>query len=151
MKTNLRKLAAVVIVVAGALVSPTVQAQGPGYFVMSAPFAPPAITPLNGGASISVIYVIPVNGFTGTISFTCAVTGGHTPVPTCMNPLPVKVTAGGTVPFGTFVVVTSTRQTPTGTYFVSLTAKSDKGVLPQFAPIAFPIDIRHELVVGPGN
>jgi hypothetical protein len=125
MKRTLRMLAGVMMVGCFS-VAPTVQAQGPAYFVMPTPFAPAAITAPNGGASISVVHVIPLNGFTGTVSFTCAVTGGHAPLPTCMNPTPVKVTA---------------------TYFVSVTAKSDKNVAPTFEPVAFPLDIRHEYIV----
>jgi hypothetical protein len=147
MKITHRMLAGAAIVVAALSVSPTVQAQGPAYYVMPTPFAPPAITAPNGGASISVLYVVPVNGFAGTISFTCAVSGGRPPLPTCTNPPPVKVTAGGSSPFTTFVLVTSTKLTPTATYFVSVTPKSDRGVAPLFEPVAFPIDIRHEYVV----
>jgi hypothetical protein len=151
MKAILRMLTVVAVVVAGASVSRTVQAQGPSYFVMPAPFAPPAITAFNGGASIALVYVIPLNGFTGTISFTCAVTGALTPPPTCIPPPPLKVAAGATGLNTTIVIATSTKMTPTGTYFVSLTAKSDRGVPPMFTPVAFPIDIRHELVVGSGR
>src|SRR5262245_55482468 len=147
MKVTLRSLAGLVVVVAGLSISPAVQAQAPPYFVLPTPFAPPAITPPNGGASISVIHVIPLNGFAGTISFTCAVTGGRAPLPTCMTPPPVQVPAGGTGQFTTSVIVTSTRSTPTATYFVSVTAISDKGVAPTFPPVAFPLDIRHEFHV----
>jgi hypothetical protein len=59
----------------------------------------------------------------------------------------VKVTPDGSIPFTTFVLVTSTKLTPTTTYFVSVTAKSDRGVAPLFEPVAFPVDIRHEYVV----
>jgi hypothetical protein len=151
MKLTLRMLTIAVLAVAGFSISPTLQAQGPAYFVMPTPFAPPAITAPNGGASISVIHVIPLNGFTGTISFTCAVNGGHPPLPMCVTPPPVKVTPGGTGSFTTYVLVTSTKLTPTATYFVSVTAKSDKGLGPTFAPVAFPLDIRHEFVVGGGD
>jgi len=43
--------------------------------------------------------------------------------------------------------MTSMKLRPAATYFVAVTAKSDKNVAPTFEPVAFPLDIRHEYIV----
>src|SRR5271165_1709692 len=47
-----------------------------------------------GGSATSTITVSPFNGYTGTVTLSCNVTGGGTPPPTCaISPNPVSVTS----------------------------------------------------------
>src|SRR5438132_5662173 len=65
---------------------------------------------------------------TGVVTPSCTVTGGGTPLPSCMVGIPAIVGQPGllTVP----LPVITTSQTPTGTYTISVTAKDANGVAP---------------------
>jgi len=57
-----------------------------------------ALTPATvaaGAAATSTITVAPTPGFTGTVNFSCSITGGGSPKPTCTF-APSSVTNGGT-------------------------------------------------------
>src|SRR5262249_18304745 len=60
------------------------------------------------------IFVMPADGYTGTIDFTCTVTalGGASPLPTCSTPLPVTITSGQAFPYG---ITAATVTTGSGT------------------------------------
>jgi subtilase family serine protease len=68
-------------------VSLTVSSPG---FAMAAPALSPA-TVSAGGSATSTITVAPTGGFAGPVAFTCSVTGGGSPAPTCafsVSPVP---------------------------------------------------------------
>lgn len=50
---------------------------------------------LSAGVATSTITVIPFNGFTGKVDFSCTVSGMSHPAPSCATPAPVTVTGGG--------------------------------------------------------
>lgn len=121
-------------------------AQTPGYILMLAPPAPPSITAPSGGTALLTIMIIPVNGFKGTVSFTCAITGGGPPLPTCSNPPSVNVTGNGT--FNSSVSVTTTSATPTATYMITVTGKDAGGNAPLNPATAMPLSVSHQYSVG---
>jgi hypothetical protein len=74
----------------------------------------------------SVILASSVNSFTGTVNYTCAVTGGPsgaTSPPTCsLSPASVDITGSNTPP--SLVTVTTTSTTSTGAYTLTVTGTS---------------------------
>lgn len=72
----------------------TCECQGapvPSYNMTLSPLTPAT---LSSGVVTSTITVIPFNGFTGKVDFTCAVTGVNHPVPSCATPPPATITGG---------------------------------------------------------
>jgi hypothetical protein len=70
----------------------------PSYNISLSPLTP---ANLSSGVATSTITVIPFNGFTGKVDFTCTVSGMSHPAPSCATPAPATVTGGGsaTSPF----------------------------------------------------
>ena len=119
----------------------------PGYILMLTVPAPPSITAPAGGAAISTIFIIPLNGFTGTINFTCTITGGSAPLPTCSNPASVNVTGLGAV--ASTVTVTTTNVTPTATYTITVSGAGGRaGTAPANGPQSMPLAVSHSYSVG---
>ena len=94
----------------------------PSYNLILTPLTP---GDLDTGTATSTITVIPFNGFTGAVNFTCAVSGMTHPVPTCATPPAATVTGPGSATSQLAVsVVDSTAQ---GTYRVAVTAEDSHG------------------------
>jgi len=121
-------------------------AQSPGYILMLAPPAPPSITAPSGGTALVTVMIISVNNFKGTVSLTCAITGGSPPLPTCSNPPSVSVTGPGT--FNSSVSVTTTSATPTATYMITVTGRDAAGNAPLNPAVAMPLSVSHQYSVG---
>jgi hypothetical protein len=64
----------------------------PSYNMTLSPLTPAT---LSAGVATSTITVIPFNGFTGKVDFTCTVSGVSHPEPSCATPAPATVTSGG--------------------------------------------------------
>jgi len=124
-------------------------AQASGYLVMLTPPTPPTISAPAGGTSLAIIIVIPLNGFTGRVTFTCAVSGGTPPPPTCSTPTPVTVTSNPTAEsLKTVATLTSDRTTGSATFNFSVTATSDRGTAPVNGPQTMPITVEHRYGIG---
>ena len=93
----------------------------PSYNIALSPLTPSGIS---AGAAISTITVIPFNGFTGKVDFTCAVTGVTHPAPSCANPPSATVTAGSAT---STLTVTSSESTADGNFTVTVTAVDAHG------------------------
>lgn len=80
---------------------------------------------MNTGVATFRIAVIPFNGFTGKVDFTCAVSGPNNPAPSCATPPPANVTGPGSATSQLAVsVVSSTAQ---GAYRVTVSAVDGHG------------------------
>lgn len=92
----------------------------------------------------STVTITPYNGYTGTVSFTCAVSGDTGPLPSCSAPPPVTVTSG---PVTSTLSVTvsppplSPVLTPPGTYTVMVTAVDSAGLTPNNGARGSPVSV----------
>jgi hypothetical protein len=94
----------------------------PSYNVTLTPLTP---SDLDTGVATFTIRVIPFNGFTGKVDFTCAVSGPNKPAPSCATPPPANVTGPGSATSQLAVsVVSSTAQ---GAYDVTVRAVDGHG------------------------
>jgi hypothetical protein len=94
----------------------------PSYNMILTPLAP---ADMDTGVATSTITLVPFNGFTGKVEFTCAVSGMTYPSPTCATPAPATVAGGGSATSQlTLSVVGTTAQ---GTYKVTVTALDEHG------------------------
>lgn len=92
------------------------------YNVTLTPLTP---SDLDTGTATSTITVLPFNGFTGTVNFTCSVSGMTDPAPSCVAPPPATVTSVASATSLLKVsVVSSTAQ---GTYKVTVSAADEHG------------------------
>lgn len=98
------------------------------YNVTLTPLTP---SDLDTGTTTSTITVLPFNGFTGKVDFTCSVSGMTDPAPSCATPPPATVTgvASATSQLKVYVV-SSTAQ---GTYKVTVSAVDEHGRPPDNA------------------
>jgi len=94
----------------------------PSYNLTVTPLTP---GDLDTGTATSTITVIPYNGYTGAVNFTCAVSGMTHPVPTCATPPPAIVTGPGSAT--SQVAVSVADSTAQGTYRVAVTAVDSHG------------------------
>jgi len=102
----------------------------PGYTLTAAALNPGSITA--GGTSSSAITVTPATGYSGSVHLSCASITGSAP-PTCSfstNPVAVS---GGTAGSST-LTVTTTSNTPGGTYSISVTASDANSIAPSNGP-----------------
>lgn len=85
------------------------------------------LTPSNmdTGVATSTLTVIPFNGFTGKVDFTCSVSGTTYPAPSCTTPPPATITGEASANSATTVTVSNS--TAQGTYTVTVTAVDDHG------------------------
>lgn len=80
---------------------------------------------MNTGVATFRIAVIPFNGFTGKVDFTCAVSGPNSPAPSCATPPPANVTGPGSATSQLAVSVVSS--TAEGAYRVTVSAVDGHG------------------------
>jgi hypothetical protein len=118
------------------------------YTMAVTPLAPNSITAPAGGTATSTITVTPFNGFTGPVSFTCSVTGGQPPIPTCPNPAPVNVV---NAPATSALSVTTDKLTSSATYTVTVTATDASGTPPNGGPKSLSLTVSHQYGVGGGG
>lgn len=123
------------------------------YIVTLFPFAPPSvnITSANGSAvSLARIKVDPLNNYAGTVHFTCVVSGGRSPLPSCPNPPAVRVSPGHSG--FSLMTVTAFRATPMATYTFTLRAVDDSGRAPAGGLFIENLDVMHHFgAAGGGN
>lgn len=94
----------------------------PSYNMTLTPLTP---SDLDTGAATSTITVLPFNGFTGKVDFTCSVSGLTYPAPTCATPPPVTITSVASASSPLTVSVSSS--TSQGTYKVTISAADERG------------------------
>jgi hypothetical protein len=94
-----------------------VGAPSPSYNLTLTPLTP---GDLSTGTATSTINVIPFNGFTGAVNFTCAVSGMTHPMPTCATPPPATVIGPGSATSQLAVSVSDS--TAQGKYTVAVSA-----------------------------
>jgi len=88
------------------------------------------LTPLtpadvNTGDATSTITVVPFNGFTGKVDFTCTISSVTNPAPSCATPAPATVTGPGSATSPLSVSISSS--TAQGTYRVTISAVDAHG------------------------
>jgi phospholipase C len=106
-----------------------------GYTLTAAALNPGSITA--GGTSSSAITLTPATGYSGSVTLSCAKIAGAT-APTCSfgtNPVAVS---GGTAGSST-LTVTTTNNTPGGTYAISLTGSDANSIAPSNGPQALSL------------
>jgi hypothetical protein len=119
----------------------------PTYTIAVASFTPPSITNPAGGSATSTVTVTPFNGFTGPVNFTCSVTGGRPPIPTCPNPASVTVVAG---PVTSGLSVTTDKLTTSATYTITVNATDAAGNPPGGGAQSLSLPVEHHYDVGGG-
>jgi hypothetical protein len=120
----------------------------PSYNITLAPLTPSSLTDPAGGTATSTITVNPLNGFTGAVNFTCAVSGGRPPIPTCPNPASVTVVSG---PVTSGLSVTADKLTTIGTYTVTVTALDAQGIQPNDGAQSLSLPVDHHYGVDGGG
>src|SRR6266567_4561001 len=76
----------------------------PSYNMTLSPLTP---ANLSSGVATSTITLIPFNGFSGEVDFSCAVSGVSHPVPSCATPAPATVTGPSSTTSSLTVAVSS--------------------------------------------
>ena len=89
-----------------------------------------------GKTANAKLSLTPQNGYTGTVSLSCAVTGGGTPAPTCLLSAP-SVSVGAAV-FSN-LTVSSAISTPGGSYSVAVSAHDSTGRPPSNGSLTLPL------------
>lgn len=111
--------------------SPSISVPPPnGYALAAAALNPGSITA--GGTSTSVISVTPAGGYTGSVTLSCGAITGNS-APTCSfstNPVTVSGTSAAT----STLTLSSTINTPGGTYAISVAGKDANNVAPSNGP-----------------
>jgi phospholipase C len=99
----------------------------PSYTLTAATLNPGSVTA--GSASTSTITVTPANGYTGSVSLSCGNISGGAPAPTCsFSVSPVAIT--GTAPGSSTLTVSTSSNTPGGTYAITVTGSDAKNLAP---------------------
>jgi phospholipase C len=90
-----------------------------------------------GDSASATVQLTPQNGYTGTVSLSCNVSGGGTPLPTCaLNASSVTV---GTAAATSTITVSSSMNTPGGSYSVAVNARDATGLAPSNGPQTLPL------------
>jgi len=97
-------------------------AQTPSYNLTLTPLTPGDVYT---GDATSTITVIPFNGFTGKVDFTCVISGLTSPAPSCATPSSATVTGTGSAT--SLVTVSVSSSTAQGTYRVAIGALDAHG------------------------
>jgi phospholipase C len=108
----------------GSSSSTTTTPPSPSYTLTASALTPSSVT--IGSPATSTLTVTPVNGYTGTVTVSCSVTGGGTPAPIC-SPASINVT--GTTAVNSTLTVPTAGSIP-GTYTFTLTAKDANNLAP---------------------
>lgn len=107
-------------------------------------------TYIDTDAATSTITVIPFNGFTGKVDFTCAVSGVTHPAPSCSNPASATVTGSSATSRLTVSAGTSTAE---GTFTVTVSAVDGHGRSPDNGAQSSAVAVSHVrwILVGGGR
>lgn len=121
----------------------------PGYVIAVLPLVPPSITAPAGGTATAKIIVNSVDGYSGSIHFSCVVSGPKTPFPSCPDPPSVTLASGG-VAVSTMTVTTN-NLTPTGTYTFKIRAGDTNDHGPLAGGLVATLDVQHQYGVSGGG
>ena len=93
-----------------------------------------------GSSASTTVVLTPQNGYTGTVSLSCNVSGGGTPAPTCaLNAPSVPVGSGAA---SSSLSLSSTSGTPGGGYAVTVSARDSAGLMPNNGSQALSLTMR---------
>jgi hypothetical protein len=109
----------------------------PSYNLTLSPLTPSYI---DKDAATSTITVIPFNGFTGKVDFTCTVSGAAHPAPSCSNPASATVTGGAAT---SLVTVSSSASAAEDTYTVTVSAVDGHGRPPDNGAQSSTVSVSH--------
>ena len=98
----------------------------------------------------STITVIAFNGFTGTVNFSCTVSGMSHPAPSCPNPAPATVTDGSAT---SLLKVSASASAAEGNYTVTINAVDGHGRPPDNGAQSSSVSVSHVrwILVGGGR
>jgi phospholipase C len=102
-------------------------ASAPSYTLMAAALNPGWFAP--GINSTSAITLVPANGYAGSVSLSCGVSGGGIPAPGCSF-TPSSVTLSGASPGTSTLMVSTTSGTAVGDYVISVTGSDANDLSP---------------------
>jgi hypothetical protein len=109
----------------------------PSYNITLSPLTP---TYIDKDVATSTITVIPFNGFTGKVDFTCTVSGASHPAPSCTNPASATVTnSAPTSP----LTVSASASTAEDTYTVTVNAVDGHGRPPDNGAQSSTVSVSH--------
>src|SRR5215469_13786692 len=91
-------------------------------------------------AATSTITVVPFNGFTGKVDFTCTVSGVTQPAPSCANPASATVTGGAAT---SLLTVSASAATAEGSYTVTVNAVDEHGRPPDNGAQSATVAVSH--------
>ena len=95
---------------------------------------------MDTGVATSTIEVIPFNGFTGQVDFTCTVSGGAHPAPSCANPASATVTGASA---SVRLTVSTGSSTAEGAYTVTVSALDSHGRPPDNGAQSSTVAVSH--------
>ena len=120
----------------------------PSYALSAAPLNPGTATA--GNSSSSTVSITPANGYTGTVTLACATASGGSSPPTCSfsaTQLTISSASAGT----STLTVSTTQNTPGGTYTINVTAMDSNNVPPSDGPQSLALTmaavIQHIVVI----
>ncbi|HEY6946364.1 MAG TPA: hypothetical protein VI431_14595 [Candidatus Acidoferrum sp.] len=101
---------------------------------------------LSKGAATSTVTVVPFNGFTGKVDFTCTVSGLAQPAPSCVNPASVTVSGGAAT---SLLTVSANSSTGESSFTVTVSAVDAHGRPPDNGAQSSTVLISHSgLIIG---
>ena len=111
------------------------QAPPPGYQLTATLFS----TTTAGSPKSSTLSLTPQNGYTGTVSLSCTVSGDGSPAPSCAVS-PASVTVGPGTGTAT-LTVSSVISTPGGTWPIAVSARDASGLTPSNGPPSLALTV----------
>ena len=109
----------------------------PSYNITLSPLTPGYI---DKDVATSTITVIPFNGFTGRVDFTCTVSGATHPAPSCANPASATVTGGAAT---SVLTVSANASTAEDTFTVTVNAVDEHGRPPDNGAQSSTVSVSH--------
>jgi len=101
------------------------------YSLTASALTPASITA--GGTSSSTITLTPANGYSGSVTLSCGALSGGSAAPACsFSPNPVSVS--GTAAATSALTVSTTKNTPGGSYSISVTGSDARSLAPSNGP-----------------
>jgi len=119
----------------------------PSYNITLSPLTP---TYIDTDVATSTITVIAFNGFSGTVDFSCTVSGLSHPAPSCANPAAAIVTDGSAT---SLLKVSASTSAAEGTYTVTVNAVDGHGRPPDNGAQSSSVSVSHVrwILVGGGR
>jgi phospholipase C len=108
----------------------------PSYTLTAATLTPSSIT--SGNTSTSTIKVTSLDGYTGSVTLSCAITTTASPAPHCSLSTSTVTIVSGNSATATLTVSTSS-STPGGDYTISITGIGANNLAPSNAPLALTL------------